>query len=444
MPFLFQRRYGSEDRPINRSYIRECMVTTSRAAQITIAGQPLEWRPHDFRRIFVTDALRSGLPPHIAAKICGHALLDTTMGYAAIYPEDVVSHHRAFIARRRAGRPSEDTVTSPPENGTNSSPISSSGRSPSESAAATTAPHVRTKTLASDAPSFELTQLRRHDWKRSTPTSATGSRKPRNKAGPARSPQSRPPWPPPRRSWRPCASSPPAAPPSTSACPTSAAPPDDQVPRKADRSLPSARPAIACSRQYRRRRHPRERAQQRTPPGDPWNITLTYQHGHRWWFDADTAPETWHVSADIHDDSGTHVEAHVGDMTIVIVDIYDTHDPFGLLDGEEADLGLIAGVIFNAGNGRLAPDLDEQLQPLGSRILILNSVRLTPEWRGFGLGVLLTGTAIKETVRRRPGRSLLPGPDRRTHQPRTGRLRTPASHSRPRPGLGQARVRAPS
>ena len=108
MPFLFQRRYGSEDRPINRSYIRECMVATSRAARITVAGQPLEWRPHDFRRIFVTDALRSGMPPHIAAKICGHALLDTTMGYAAIYPEDVVSHHRAFIARRRAERPSEE------------------------------------------------------------------------------------------------------------------------------------------------------------------------------------------------------------------------------------------------------------------------------------------------------------------------------------------------
>jgi integrase len=108
MPFLFQRRYGSEDRPINRSYIRECMVSTSQAAQITIAGEPLEWRPHDFRRIFVTDALRSGLPPHIAAKICGHTVLDTTMGYAAIYPEDVITHHRAFIARRRAERPSEE------------------------------------------------------------------------------------------------------------------------------------------------------------------------------------------------------------------------------------------------------------------------------------------------------------------------------------------------
>jgi integrase len=108
MPFLFQRRYGSEDRPITRSYIRECMVATSQYAHITIVGGPLEWRPHDFRRIFVTDALRSGLPPHIAAKICGHAVLDTTMGYAAIYPEEVIGHHRAFIARRRAERPSEE------------------------------------------------------------------------------------------------------------------------------------------------------------------------------------------------------------------------------------------------------------------------------------------------------------------------------------------------
>ncbi|MEU0939006.1 site-specific integrase [Embleya sp. NPDC005971] len=108
MPFLFQRRYGSEDRALTRSYIRECMVATSAAAHITIAGEPLEWRPHDFRRIFVTDALRSGLPPHIAAKVCGHALLDTTMGYAATYPEDVITHHRAFIARRRAERPSEE------------------------------------------------------------------------------------------------------------------------------------------------------------------------------------------------------------------------------------------------------------------------------------------------------------------------------------------------
>jgi len=108
MPYLFQRRFGTEDRPLTRSYIRECLVATSQASQITAAGQPLQWRPHDFRRIFVTDAIRSGLPPHIAAKVCGHSTVDTTMGYAAIYPEDVIAHHRAFIARRRAARPSEE------------------------------------------------------------------------------------------------------------------------------------------------------------------------------------------------------------------------------------------------------------------------------------------------------------------------------------------------
>ncbi|GAB3483308.1 site-specific integrase [Amycolatopsis cihanbeyliensis] len=86
MPFLFQWRFGTEDRPLTRSYLRECLVATSQAAQITGADRPLEWRPHDFRRIFVTDAIRSGLPPHIAAKVCGHSTVDTTMGYAAIYP----------------------------------------------------------------------------------------------------------------------------------------------------------------------------------------------------------------------------------------------------------------------------------------------------------------------------------------------------------------------
>jgi len=44
----------------------------------------------------------------------------------------------------------------------------------------------------------------------------------------------------------------------------------------------------------------------------------------------------------------------------------------------------------------LDQDLDDQLEPIGSRILILNYVRLAPDWRGFGLGVLLTGTAIKK------------------------------------------------
>lgn len=50
----------------------------------------------------------NGLPPHIAQVICGHKSIDTTMGYKAVYPAETIEAHRAFIARRRAARPSEE------------------------------------------------------------------------------------------------------------------------------------------------------------------------------------------------------------------------------------------------------------------------------------------------------------------------------------------------
>jgi hypothetical protein len=116
LPSLFQRRHGPEHRVIPPNYVRTCLGQALAGSGLTDAsGRPLRFTPHDFRRIFVTDAIRSGLPPHIAAKICGHQLLDTTMGYAAIYPEDVISHHRAFIARRRALRPSGEYRDLAPE-----------------------------------------------------------------------------------------------------------------------------------------------------------------------------------------------------------------------------------------------------------------------------------------------------------------------------------------
>ncbi|MGW7421762.1 site-specific integrase [Streptomyces sp. NPDC054813] len=74
-------------------------------------GQPLVFAPHDFRRPFITDAIRSGLPPHIAQVIAGHANINTTMGYNAIYPEETIEAHRAFITRRRALRPAEEYRT---------------------------------------------------------------------------------------------------------------------------------------------------------------------------------------------------------------------------------------------------------------------------------------------------------------------------------------------
>lgn len=109
MPFLFQRPAGGQQKPITRTFVAQELDRAMRLTGLTDpAGQPLRFCPHDFRRIFATDALRAGLPPHIAAKILGHVDLNTTLGYAAIYPEDVITHHRAFIARRRSLRPSEE------------------------------------------------------------------------------------------------------------------------------------------------------------------------------------------------------------------------------------------------------------------------------------------------------------------------------------------------
>jgi site-specific recombinase XerD len=62
----------------------------------------LPFAPHDSRCLFITNAIRSGLPPQIAQVTAGHANISTTMGYNAIYPEETINAHRAFIARRRS------------------------------------------------------------------------------------------------------------------------------------------------------------------------------------------------------------------------------------------------------------------------------------------------------------------------------------------------------
>ena len=51
------------------------------------------------------------MPPHIAQLIAGHNDINVTMGYKAVYPEEVINAHRAFIARRRALRPAEEYRT---------------------------------------------------------------------------------------------------------------------------------------------------------------------------------------------------------------------------------------------------------------------------------------------------------------------------------------------
>jgi hypothetical protein len=57
-----------------------------------------------------------------AAKVCGRSTVDTTMGYAAIYPEDVIG--RSSPAAGPSGQ-ARNTATSQPGSGRISSPTSS-------------------------------------------------------------------------------------------------------------------------------------------------------------------------------------------------------------------------------------------------------------------------------------------------------------------------------
>ena len=112
MPLLFQWRRRLDNRAVSETALRTISTTRSpRSASKTPPGAPMRYTFHDFRRLFITDAIMHGMPPHIAQLVAGHRDINTTMGYKAVYPEEVINGHRAFIARRRALRPSEEYRT---------------------------------------------------------------------------------------------------------------------------------------------------------------------------------------------------------------------------------------------------------------------------------------------------------------------------------------------
>jgi Phage integrase family len=111
-PVLFQRRIGAENRAIPTATVRKLLASALARTGLTgPGGTPLHYTLHDFRRMFLTDAIMSGLPPHIAQIIAGHRNINVTLGYKAVYPDEAIQAHLAFLARRRAQRPSEEYRT---------------------------------------------------------------------------------------------------------------------------------------------------------------------------------------------------------------------------------------------------------------------------------------------------------------------------------------------
>ncbi|MER5562123.1 site-specific integrase [Streptomyces sp. NPDC002506] len=109
LPHLFQRRFGWRRDVITTNMVYQLLNDTlARAALTDHAGQLLHYTPHDFRRIFATEAVAGGLPVHIAARLLGHASVTTTEAYLAVFQEDLVRSFRSFLDKRRSVRPVEE------------------------------------------------------------------------------------------------------------------------------------------------------------------------------------------------------------------------------------------------------------------------------------------------------------------------------------------------
>lgn len=109
LPFLFQRALGQRRVVHGHAFVLKLLRRAAeRAGLAEVDGQPIHFTPHDFRRIFATEIVNSGLPIHIGAKLLGHMDLNTTQRYVAVYPEEVIRHFEAYIARRRQERPSDE------------------------------------------------------------------------------------------------------------------------------------------------------------------------------------------------------------------------------------------------------------------------------------------------------------------------------------------------
>lgn len=81
VPLLCQSDRSGEDSRMSGGLIRRALgEVLTFFGRTDSTGEPLDF-PHDFRRLFISDAVCSGLPPHIAQAIAGHANVNTTMGY---------------------------------------------------------------------------------------------------------------------------------------------------------------------------------------------------------------------------------------------------------------------------------------------------------------------------------------------------------------------------
>ena len=105
LPFLFQRSVGGRRQVFTSAAVVQMLHRIcADIAETRPEFAEADFTPHDFRRIFATDLVNSGLPIHIGAALLGHLNLQTTRGYVAVFDEDVIRHYQAHLADRRSLR----------------------------------------------------------------------------------------------------------------------------------------------------------------------------------------------------------------------------------------------------------------------------------------------------------------------------------------------------
>ena len=147
-------------------------------------------------------------------------------------------------------------------------------------------------------------------------------------------------------------------------------------------------------------------------PADPSLISLTYHHEHQLQpFPFDETLEVWSATARIDadvlaEDMAAHGDADqekldavedmvVGRMSFVRIRMFGPDHPFEAMDSYTGDVSRIGEVVLDVAAGQWDPAFEAALaHPVGD-LLIMDRVILEPAWRGFGLGPILAGSAIR-------------------------------------------------
>jgi hypothetical protein len=166
LPHLFQRKIGWRPSVISAGQVKRMLTDAiARAGLHDVTGQPLHYTPHDFRRMFTTEAVTGGLPVHIAAKLLGHHSIVTVESYLAVFQDELIRTYRGFLDKRRTARP-ESEYREPTDQ-------PSSCESWNWVHAAGPTAHPASTNTTSAAPACASTPEHAHAWSRSSATYAT-------------------------------------------------------------------------------------------------------------------------------------------------------------------------------------------------------------------------------------------------------------------------------